>query len=93
MLELNDFTRPLARKRVTRHDYPDGRTAIRYEGQDLPHRIFDKLQKVDLAVGSTAIIWRRGDDPMTVFDASLDASLGVGVFNPQGRDGRPMGDA
>jgi hypothetical protein len=27
--------------------YPDARIAIRYEGRNLPYRIFDKLQKVD----------------------------------------------
>jgi hypothetical protein len=50
LLEPNDFTKPLARKRVTVQDYPDGRIAIRYEGRDLPYRIFDKLQKVDQGV-------------------------------------------
>ncbi|MGP0104601.1 ISNCY family transposase [Rhodoblastus sp.] len=49
LLVPNDVTRPLARKRVTVHDYPDGRIAIRFEGRDLPYRIFDKLQKVDQA--------------------------------------------
>ena len=49
MLEPNDLTRPLARQRVTVYDYPDGRVAIRYEGRDLPYKVFDKLQKVDQA--------------------------------------------
>jgi hypothetical protein len=49
LLQPNDVTRPLARKRVTVIDYPDGRLAIRHEGRDLPYRIFDKLQKVDQA--------------------------------------------
>ena len=49
LLTPNDITKPLARQRVTVIDYPDGRFAIRYEGRDLPYRIFDKLQKVDQA--------------------------------------------
>jgi winged helix-turn helix protein len=49
LLEPNEFTRPLARKRVTVIDYPDGRLSIQYEGRDLPYRTFDKLQKVDQA--------------------------------------------
>ncbi len=49
LLTPNDITKPLARKRVTIIDYPDGRFVIRYEGRDLPYRIFDKLQKVDQA--------------------------------------------
>lgn len=49
LLHPNDVTRPLARKRVTVYDYPDGRVVIRHEGRDLPYRTFDKLQKVDQA--------------------------------------------
>ena len=49
LLEPNGATRPLARKRVTVVNYPDGRFAIRHEGRDLPFRVFDKLQKVDRA--------------------------------------------
>jgi hypothetical protein len=49
LLEPNEFTRPLARKRVTVLDYPDGRLAIQYEGRDLPYKAFDKLQKVNQA--------------------------------------------
>jgi transposase-like protein len=49
LLEPNEVTRPLARKRVTVYDYPDGRVAIRHEGRDLPYRIFDTLRKVDQA--------------------------------------------
>jgi hypothetical protein len=46
---LADKHRPLARKRVTVLDYPDGRLSIQYEGRELPYRTFDKLQKVDQA--------------------------------------------
>jgi hypothetical protein len=36
LLEPNEITRELRRKRVTVVDYPDGRLAIRYRGLDLP---------------------------------------------------------
>jgi hypothetical protein len=49
LLEPNEASRPLARKRVTVYDYPDGRVAIRHEGRELPYRTFDKLRKVDQA--------------------------------------------
>ena len=49
LLEPNEATRPLARRRVTVVNYPDGRFAIRHKGRDLPFRVFDKLGKVDRA--------------------------------------------
>ena len=49
MLEPNTITRPLARKRVTVSDYPDGRLAIRHNGLDLPYRTFDKRPQVNQA--------------------------------------------
>lgn len=49
ILEPNEITRPLARKRVTVFDYPDGRLAIRHKGLDLPYRVFDRQQRVDPA--------------------------------------------
>ena len=49
MLEPNTITRPLARKRVTVIDYPDGRLAIRHNGLDLPYRTFDKRPQVNQA--------------------------------------------
>jgi hypothetical protein len=49
LLEPTDVTRGLARKRVTVHEFPDGRLAIRHEGVDLPYRTFDKLRRVDQA--------------------------------------------
>ena len=39
ILEPNEITRSLARKRVTVIDYPDGRLAIRHNGVDLPYQI------------------------------------------------------
>lgn len=47
LLQPNDQTRPLARKRVTVIDYPDGRVSLQYEGRNLPYRIFDKVPKID----------------------------------------------
>jgi len=32
--------------------YTDGRLSIQYDGRDLPYRMFDKLQKVDEAIGA-----------------------------------------
>jgi transposase len=49
LLEPTDATRGLARKRVTVHEFPDGRLAIRHEGRDLPYRTFDKLRRIDQA--------------------------------------------
>jgi transposase len=49
LLEPNEVTRALARKRVVVVNYPDGRFAIRHQGQDLPFRVFDKLRRVDQA--------------------------------------------
>ena len=49
LLEPTDAARGLARKRVTVHEFPDGRLAIRHQGVDLPYRTFDKLRRVDQA--------------------------------------------
>jgi hypothetical protein len=49
LLEPNEITRELRRKRVTVVDYPDGRLAIRYRGRDLPYTTFDKLRQVSQA--------------------------------------------
>src|ERR671938_1055137 len=49
LLEPTEAARGLARKRVTVHEFPDGRLAIRHEGLDLPFRVFDKLRRVDQA--------------------------------------------
>jgi hypothetical protein len=47
LLEPNKITCAAARQRVTVHDYPDGRLAIRWKGVELPYCAFDKLQVVD----------------------------------------------
>lgn len=49
ILEPNEVTRPLARRRVTVLDYPDGRLAIKHNGLELPYRTFDRRQRVDQA--------------------------------------------
>jgi hypothetical protein len=49
LLEPTDVARGLARKRVTVHEFPDGRVAIRHRGTDLPYRVFDKLRRIDQA--------------------------------------------
>ena len=49
LLQPNEITRELHRKRVTVIDYPDGRLAIRYRGLDLPYITFDKLRQVSQA--------------------------------------------
>jgi hypothetical protein len=47
ILEPNDVTRGLVRKRVTISDYPDGRLVITHNGLPLPYRIFDKVRQVN----------------------------------------------
>ena len=42
LLQPSELTRSLARKRVTVHDFPDGRLEIRHGGQALPYLVFDK---------------------------------------------------
>jgi hypothetical protein len=49
LLEPNEITRELRRKRVTVVDYPHGRLAIRYRRLDLPYASFDKLRQVSQA--------------------------------------------
>jgi hypothetical protein len=49
ILEPNATSRPLVGKRVMIVNYPDSRFAIQYRGTDLPFRVFDKIQTVDLA--------------------------------------------
>jgi hypothetical protein len=49
LLEPNDVTKDLRRKKVRVHDYPDGTIAIKYEGADLPYSVFDKVRQVKQA--------------------------------------------
>ena len=46
LLQPSELTRSLARKRVTVHDFPDGRFEIRHQGQALPYLVFDKGRQV-----------------------------------------------
>lgn len=49
ILEPSESAQAAAGKRVTVVDYPDGRIAIRYKGEDLKYRTFDKIRKVNQA--------------------------------------------
>jgi transposase len=71
LLEANAITRPLARKRVTVLDYPDGRLAIRHNGIDLPYRTFDRLQRVDQA----AIVENKRLGPVLAYIAERQKEL------------------
>jgi len=71
LLEANAISRPLARRRVTVLDYPDGRLAIRHNGIDLPYRTFDRLQKVDQA----AIVENKRLGPVLAYIAERQKEL------------------
>lgn len=47
ILEPNDVTRALPRKKVTVYDFPDGRIEVRHQGLALPYRTFDRITRVD----------------------------------------------
>ena len=47
ILEPSALTRPLARKKVSVFDYPDGRIEIRHQGLALPYRTFDRISRID----------------------------------------------
>jgi hypothetical protein len=49
ILEPNEVSSALARKRVIVCEYPDGRVEIQHEGQVLPYRVFDKVRRVNQA--------------------------------------------
>ena len=49
IVEPNDITAELTRKRVTVCDYPDGRIEIEYRGVLLPYKTFDKIREVNRA--------------------------------------------
>ena len=71
LLEPNETTRPLARKRVTIIDYPDGRLAIRHDGVDLPYRTFDKRPQVNQA----AIVENKRLGPVLAYIAEKQKEL------------------
>ncbi len=56
ILEPNEVTRPLARKRVMVFDDPDCRLAIKHNGRELPYRTFDRRQQV----GEGLLFQQRG---------------------------------
>jgi sulfite exporter TauE/SafE len=43
-LEPTAVSQPLARKRITLVNYPDGRFSLQYRGTDSPFRVFDKIR-------------------------------------------------
>jgi transposase len=49
LLEPNDVTLDLKRKKITILDYADGTISIRHEGVDLPYSVFDKVRQVKQA--------------------------------------------
>jgi Helix-turn-helix domain len=49
ILEPSETAQAAIGKRVTVVDYPDGRIAVRYKGEDLAYRTFDKIRKVNQA--------------------------------------------
>lgn len=74
ILEPNEITRSLARKRVMVIDYPDGRLAIRHNGIDLPYRAFDKRQRVNQA----AIVENKRLGPVLAYIAEKQKELDMG---------------
>jgi hypothetical protein len=71
ILDPNEITRSLARKRVMVIDYPDGRLAIRHNGVDLPYRAFDKRQRVNQA----AIVENKRLGPVLAYIAEKQKEL------------------
>ena len=71
LLEPNEITRPLARQRVTVHDYPDGRFAIKHCGIELPYKVFDRRQQVNQA----AIVENKRLGPVLAYIAERQKEL------------------
>jgi hypothetical protein len=86
ILEPNEITRSLARKRVMVIDYPDGRLAIRHDGVDLPYRAFDKRPQVNQA----AIVENKRLGPVLAYIAEkqkeLDMSRSAKAPRRRGQD-------
>jgi hypothetical protein len=49
ILDPSETAQAAIGRRVTVVDYPDGRIAIRYLGEELAYRTFDKIRKVNQA--------------------------------------------
>ena len=47
ILEPNNITRALPRKKVTVYDFPNGRIEVRHQGLALPYRTFDRITRID----------------------------------------------
>jgi hypothetical protein len=77
ILEPNEITRSLARKRVTVIDYPDGRLAIRHNGVDLPYRTFDKRPQVN----QPAIVENKRLGPVLAYIAEKQKELDMSRSN------------
>jgi len=60
ILEPSEAAQAAIGKRVTVVDYPDGKISIRYKGQDLAYRTFDKIRTVNQA----AVIENKRLGPM-----------------------------
>src|SRR3982751_6105607 len=71
ILEPNEVTRPLARKRVMVFDYPDGRLAIKHNGRELPSRTFDRRQQVNQA----AVVENKRLGPVLAYIAERQKAL------------------
>jgi hypothetical protein len=71
ILEPNEVTRPLARRRVTVFDYPDGRLAIKHNGLELPYRTFDRRQQVNQA----AVVENKRLGPVLAYIAERQKEL------------------
>lgn len=71
ILEPTPISRPLARKRVTVVDYPDGRLVIRHHGVELPYRTFDKRPQVNQA----AIVENKRLGPILAYIAEQQKQL------------------
>ena len=63
ILEPNDISATLARKRVTVCDYPDGRLEIEHEGVALPYTTFDKVKPTKRA---EVVENKRLDDVLSI---------------------------
>ena len=74
ILEPNEVTRPLARRRVTVFDYPDGRLAIKHNGLEPPYRTFDRRQQMNQA----AVVENKRLGPILAYIAERQKELDMG---------------
>ena len=74
VVEPNEVTRPLARRRVTVFDYPDGRLAIKHNDHELPYRTFDRRQQVNQA----AVVENKRLGPILAYVTERQKELDMG---------------